>query len=816
MKKACMILLLVAVFGLTASTRPADQQAAPASTSDPQAIWNALAHPAFDPQKIASVSNLIITRDRIRIVLDSGTLHFTQPVNGIVFGAVFSGQGRLQMGPPNALEAQQLQLFTKEAELNQTFSEAAFAFTDKTFDEIAAKVQWGGASATNDDLFASRIQAGEDLGAEFLPSLFKSVLAADRSKSALFLADVKTDQHGWVDALYEADRPEEISIGRWADFGPVKLFDVWMSFPAGGRSSSEAFNVPLEKADYQIRSYDMDVRVTSTPDLSATAKIKMEAEWAGERVLVVGLDSNLRVEKISDEKGTSLTFIQAREQKDRYQSYGDYVAVVLPEPTQVKQGMVFTFQYSGKRAIRSAGPGVFFPESYGWYPARMTSATAGDEFAPRFDWDIRFRFPKKYVAIVTGNKVSENAEGNETISEWKSDIPLAVAGFAYGDFRVYTEKVGDIEVQVYANKQPDNQMADLQRRAEGAPVALGQLTPASLAPTIGNEMGNALRTFIKYYGPFPYKQLAITSIPADYGQGWPGLIYLSIITFLDKTQMNELGIQPNNPRLTQFFRAHEASHQWWGHRVGWKSYHDQWLSEGFATFSGNLYTQFRDSQKEYVDRLRADRLDLLAKDDHNHVVDSVGPIWMGIRTESSIDFRGGSPDYDTIIYNKGGYVLGMIRMMLADSRAQDPDARFKAMMQDFCKTFDNKAASTEDFKAVAEKHMIPAMDLAGNHKLDWFFNQYVYGIGIPHYEFHYDVKDTGNGQWNVTGTIKRTGVPEPWMDAIPLFMERNGQMVRLGLISALKADTPIFFTLPQNPGKLQINVNEELLAEVKQ
>jgi aminopeptidase N len=359
-------------------------------------------------------------------------------------------------------------------------------------------------------------------------------------------------------------------------------------------------------------------------------------------------------------------------------------------------------------------------------------------------------------------------------------------------------------------------MAMLQGAANGAGLAVGQLAPANLASTIGNEMGNALRTFIKYYGPFPYKQLAITSIPAGYGQGWPGLIYLSALTFMDPTQLNTFRIPPGDPRLTQFFRAHEASHQWWGHRVGWKSYHDQWLSEGFAQFSGNLYTQLRDNQKEYIDRLRQDKLDLLAKDDHNHVIDSVGPVWMGYRTTSSIGLRRGSSDTATIIYNKGGYALGMLRMMMADTRAADPDARFKAMMQDFCKTFDNKAASTEDFKAIAEKYMTQAMNLGGNHKLDWFFNQYVYGTGIPHYEFHYEVKDAGNGQWNVTGSIKRSGVPEPWMDAVPLFMERNGQMVRLGLVSAIKPDTPLQFTLPQNPGKLQINSNEELLAEIKQ
>lgn len=31
--------------------------------------------------------------------------------------------------------------------------------------------------------------------------------------------------------------------------------------------------------------------------------------------------------------------------------------------------------------------------------------------------------------------------------------------------------------------------------------------------------------------------------------------------------------------------------KWWGHAVGWASYHDQWLSEGFAEFSAALFLE---------------------------------------------------------------------------------------------------------------------------------------------------------------------------------------------------------------------------------
>jgi hypothetical protein len=800
----CLIFTILFAF----AGKAAAAQAAASAGTDPQAIWNALAKPAFDPGKVATVNNLEIVRDRIRITLESGSLHFTQPVNGIVTGAVFHGSGRIRVSPPNQYESQQLTLFIKQDGLNAAFDDAVFSFTDKTFDEVSAKAQWGGTPG-NDGLYATRMQQNEDLGAAFLPRLFKSVMGTDRTKSALFLADVKTADHGWVEALYDASEPEEIQVGRWVDVGPIKHFDIWTSFPAHDRSASDAFNVPLAKADYMIQGYDMDLAVTNSAELTATAKVKFETRWAGERVLLFGLDSNLRVDKITESEGAPLTFIEAKETKDRNQPYGDYVAVVLPAPTESGQTRTFTIHYAGKRVIRQVGPGNYFAQSFGWYPSRIASS-GGDEFAGRFDYHLRFRCPKQDTLVATGNKISDTVDGKERITEWKSDIPLAVAGFAYGDYKVVTEKVGDIEVQVFANIEPDDSISQLNARAANANVAFGQMSAVAMAPRIAQEMGNSIRTFEKYFGPYPYKHLAVTNIPYGYGQGWPGLIYLSILTFMDNTQIHELFGQVN-PRLTEFFRAHETSHQWWGHRVGWKSYHDQWMSEGFAEFSGNLYTQLRDNQKEYVDRLRADKQDLLSRDSHNHLVDSVGSVWMGYRTNSSITVG----DTAKIIYSKGGYVLTMLRMMLADTTKPDPDVRFEAMMHDFCKTFDNKAASTEDFKAIAEKYMTAAMDLEHNHKLNWFFNQYVYGTGIPHYDFHYDVQ-SANGQWTLSGTLRRSGVADTWMDMVPVFVERDGKQVRLGLINTTKADTPFSVNLPFNPGKVQVNINEELLAEIKQ
>jgi hypothetical protein len=815
MNSRLALILLVSLQIFASHTAAAQSPAA--SPVDPQAIWSALAKPAFDPAKTAQVSKLEITRDRIRITLESGSIRFALPTNGIVTAAVFRGSGKLQVSAPDARESQQAQHFLKSDAVNLEFSEAVFTFTDNTFDEISSKVQWSSAGTVSDDSYASRIEQRENLGFSFLPRMFQSVMANDRSKDTLFLADVKTNGDGWVEAQFDSTQQEEISVGRYADIAAgYKNFDRWMSFPAGDRPSSDAFAVPFAKADYVIHSYDISATASSSAELAATAKVVFEERWQGERVLLFSLDSNLRVDKVSDAQGVSLPFFEARESKDRSQSYGDYVAVVLGASTQPGQNSFLTFHYAGKRVVRQVGPGNYFAESFGWFPSRI--ANGGDEFAGSSDFDLHFRSPKKFEFIATGNKVSDTTDGNERITEWKTSVPLRTAGFAFGDYKLSTEKVGNTEIQVFANRSGDDRLQSIQSFADGdvpgyrrPEVALGNLTPAAMSGTIATETANALRLFENYFGPYPYQQLAVTNIPGSYGQGWPGLLYLSVFTFLDSTQRHELGFK-DSPRITEFFRAHETSHQWWGHVVGWKSYHDQWLSEGFAQFSGNLYVEVRDGQKEYQQRLRDDREELLATDLHNERNDSVGPVWMGIRDSSSL-----SPGaYSVIIYNKGGFVLTMLRMMLRESSAPDPDARFKAMLHDFCKTYDDRAASTEDFKAIAEKYMTKTMDLENNHKLDWFFREYVYGTGIPRYEFHAEVQNTPDGKFKMVGSFKRSGVPESWMDLVPVFGEDKGKPAPLGLFRVTKSDTQFSIPLNSNPGKLQVNSFEELLAEIKQ
>ncbi|HKM91689.1 MAG TPA: M1 family aminopeptidase [Candidatus Acidoferrales bacterium] len=796
--------------------------AIPAQTPPPQvpsSVWKVLLNPAMDAQKFAVVENVDIARDRVHILLKDGTIEFTEPAAGIPFGAVFHGHGSVEALPPNATEEHQLELFTKGGEkLSFSFDEAVFSSTDGLFEEIAKQVKWKGGGPA-DDLYARRQLAREDVGGQYLPRLFKSVLSGDPKRTAYFLADLKADDGKWVEIVDDAMEPEEMLVSRWTQVGPFIPHDVWMQFPAGDRDPRHVYDDPVARMDFLIPSYKIEASVAENADLDATVHVSVQPRFSGEKVLLFELDSNLRLSSVKDAQGGTLDFIQARESKDRIQSYGEYVAVVLREPTQAGRTEVLDFRYGGKRAVRKVGDGNYFCESFGWYPVPFASEFGATQFAVRSDFELTFRSPKHYTLVATGGKVNETTEGNTRITSWKSEIPLAVAGFAFGGYKSYTEKAGNVDVQVYANEAPDSNLSTIQLTATFGPdsemtSAMGNLSAAALVKPIGDETANTVRLFQNYFGPYPYKQLTVTNIPGAYGQGWPGLLFLSWLTFLDPTQRHAIGLRDSaDVRLTDFFRAHETSHQWWGHRVGWKSYHDQWLSEGFAEFSGMLYVSVRRDQKEFLGQMHRE-MDLLRKTDtHRHTVEQLGPIWMGLRIFSS---QTDPSSYQNLIYSKGGYVLQMLRMQLYDGRTQDTDRLFKAMMQDYCHTFDNKAASTEDFKAIVEKHMIPAMDLDGNHKMNWFFNQYVYGTGIPEYKFSYKVEATADGKTHVTGELRRSNVPDSWKDVVPLYAQIGGKTVRLGTLKAILPLQPLDFTLPMKVEKLSIAGNADLLAEIKQ
>ena len=104
------------------------------------------------------------------------------------------------------------------------------------------------------------------------------------------------------------------------------------------------------------------------------------------------------------------------------------------------------------------------------------------------------------------------------------------------------------------------------------------------------------------------------------------------------------------------------------------------------------------------------------------------------------------------------------------------DARFQAMMQDFVKTHFNQDVSTEDFKAIVERHMTQEMNVNNDGKMDWFFNQWVYGTQVPAYKLEYNVSSDGV----LNGKITQSGVSDDFSMLVPVYIDMGKGWAKLG------------------------------------
>jgi hypothetical protein len=164
-----------------------------------------------------------------------------------------------------------------------------------------------------------------------------------------------------------------------------------------------------------------------------------------------------------------------------------------------------------------------------------------------------------------------------------------------------------------------------------------------------------------------------------------------------------------------FFLAHEVAHQWWGHAVGWKNYHEQWLSEGLAQYFAALYAEKEPEGNVLPNLLRQMR--------HTAIqASSQGPIYLGYRLGH---IQGDDRIFRAIVYNKAAMVLHMLRRLIGDEA-------FFGGVREFYGEWKFRKAGTDDFRVAMEK--------TSGRNLERFFETWVFGAEIPRLKFGYQVK----------------------------------------------------------------------------
>ncbi len=783
-------------------------------------------------------SNLAAAAENAEWKKDAATFHFKSgqmtlaaPVAGRVLGAVFNGDGSFGLDPPTAAEKHQIARFSKSPRLDDTFHQAVFLFTDGSPEELRKLMEFkplGDAVAAGKALddaqkkyaesfndWAGNVRKGnfemQNLPARMLADL------TDPTSRGFFLADFKGAHSGNLLFVISWNRPSPVlpSIARDEEetlihYNRGEYWEWWAGFHLSSEYARDPHPDHLQLLAHCSKE-TLDVVINSHARLSVTAEMQAEVPTAPLRLLPLNLQGVLRIQSVTDGAGNKLNFIQ----EDRKLDSDPWV--ILPAPAKPKDPFTLKItcaedSTSDSHIIKQRGDGLYFVTSReSWYPnfGNMDDRT---------EFHLRITSPEKYKLAATGRLVKSQKNHNTLTTEWVSEIPFSVVGFNYGNFVTKSASTPQLTVTAYAGKEVPNELKELQNALDVAGLATmgdaashygiltGGFNTASNAQYAAKVSLAAMRLYENYFGPLPFKTISVTEQPVrGYAQSWPTLIFLPYDSLLDATTRNNLHLQTTGEER-EFYNlvaAHEMAHQWWGHLVGWKTYRDQWLSEGFAEFSSALYLQATEPKK-WDDFWDLKRKWLLGKDRAGNRPVDVGPIDLNFQLDSYLE---PGTSYH-LRYDKGAYVLEMLRTMLEDVKAKDPDATFISIMHDFTKTYAGKSASTADFERIVEKHV--------GQSMEWFFNEWVYGDETPTYNFSYQLQDAGGkGKTAVSIKLTQSGVSDSFQMGVPLYVTYQGKTGRIGFVRMKGSSTrSAEFKLGFRPSKISIDARRNLLAVI--
>ena len=485
--------------------------------------------------------------------------------------------------------------------------------------------------------------------------------------------------------------------------------------------------------------------------------------------------------------GEQVHYVQATHDRRFSEDLHDpWLTVLLPRPVAAGERFVLEIAYEAEliERLRDAS-GYLLKDTTSWIPRHP------DNRRRRFD--LTFRVPERFRIASGGELLDERVEDDTRIMRWVTNRAVrGTMSFHMGRFEVdEVTPDGLPPIAVYADR---NHVG---------------FAPGNREKTLDDLVGS-LRTYIDYFGPYPFDSLLVTETRTTGGQAFPGLVLLTFHVFG--------GLHTGESEL---FRAHEVAHQWWGAGVDWESYRDQWITEGFANYSAALYVLTGlGEEDQFRDMLDAWRLDALGEVNVGQgygkrygFVPAViresdgnesGPLVVGFRlrtTDTPFDYR-------LLVYEKGAFILHMLRMLLMDLETGD-DRRFRDLMRGFVRDHMGGVASTRSFEA--------AVTEAFGEPMDWFFDQWVYGVDVPTYRPDLRVSPLRDARqpFVLHGTVRQEDVPPGFRATVPIRLEfRDHEPI----VRRIRVDWPeveVEIPIPAEPTRIDFNHLHGVLARVR-
>jgi Peptidase family M1 domain/Carboxypeptidase regulatory-like domain len=786
------------------------------------------------PVEAYHCENFVLPMDVGTFTLKSGSLTFLAPIDRSETGAVFVGQGHFTLKPLASIDATELARRSGSPILEEDFSSVVFRFTPEQFsvftkalgakvpvppEALAAFAHWQEKVRLTHEVpygFTQSLLEGESIDnvdADILASLynpkhppfFNAYIHGTSHKDLRFFLRTR------VGAIPQLDSPEEVALincnGAESDDG------IWYSQHLVSELASHTASSLQDRRIFATRAYNIETVIAKNNHLFSRATITFEALIPGERVLKFALLPTLRVSRVSGPSGQDIHFIQESRKQD-----GSFYAV-LDEPAPLGQKQSITVEYSGDKVVYNAGSGSYYIGAReSWYPNL-------NGFGEKTLYDLTFKVPPNNVLISVGKLTDQRTEAGFAVTHWITPVPVAIAGFNYGEYKKVDLKDDITHYQIsgyYLQELPDA-LRSYQGGSHSAVsggdlrgMALDSLSPGSMTKYALDQTRAQMQICTFYFGRAPFENINITEQPNfNFGQSWPSLVYLPISAYIDSTQrwMMFGSIDRNFNGFVREVTPHEVAHQWFGHSTVWASYHDAWLSEGFAEFAAGLFLQQAVGpkwQKDYIDFWDQLRTHILDKNNFGISPNDSGPLWLGLRLTSPHSLQA----YQGVTYAKGAYILSMLRsLMHAPSGAPgDSDQAFIDMMHDFMDTYRDKPASTEAFENIVAKHITPELDLQKNGRLDWFFREWIMSTQIPRYSFKYDLQPAEGGKFKIHAEITQSEVDQNFAMFVPVFADFGNGMVRLGQVAVAGNSTrQASFILDRQPKKVAINAYKDIL-----
>ncbi len=769
----------------------------------------------LDGNECYRVREVNFQKEDLRFFLTDGYLIFARPIAGRRVAAAFvteveGGDGEILLFPPLASERRLLASYTHSPNLNEHIYAAVFLFTDATYETLMERISAHGAPDRKPEagvLLASNLTGTvRNLATSYEIRLVDDLLGRSVPEG-FFYAAVTGKKLGNFDLLYDPRAQEQINAGQVTVRNGRVFFDSWTSFQA--RSFRNGARRP-PGPEFALHDFRIDATLSAGLNLRVTTRLAVETLAGPLRSLAFDISRRMRILSARIDGQPAEGFQREAMRANLLRGPDNEVFLVLPAaPLERGRRYEVEFELEGS-VISEAGNRVYYVGARGnWYPNRPMQFAA---------YDLTFRYPKTFNLVATGEVAEDREEGQWRVTRRRTSAPVRLAGFNLGDYQRTVVTRGGYTVEVYANRKLEPALARSTspplivppqpvpaRRPSRRPETILSV-PAIVTPpvrpayieSLAGEIAASLEFMSAAFGPPPLKLLTVSPVPGAFGQGFPGLLYLSTLSYLAPSERPPaVHSETNGLLFSEILSAHETAHQWWGNTVTAASDQDEWLMEALANYSALLFLERRKGARVVEQVLREYKSRLLAPSEDGRSVESVGPIVLGSRLKSSL-----APDaWRAITYEKGSWIMHMLRRKLGDER-------FLTMLKELCRRYRYQGVSTQQFQSLVQQCLPPGAP--GNWSED-FFESWVYGTGIPHLKL----------SWNLRGkapnlilriSVSQTGVEEDFSAEVPVEVQiaRGGTVLRTVRTSSEPATLEL--RLARAPLKVLLDAGESVLA----